>query len=730
MSGESNLSTFELSKCLIRISDDVRVVPKRTATETVYRLHCRSQGRYFQIGDTEYIFCSLLDGTRTLAEAITLTARAAPQDAFQEEQATSIVTWLIDSGLAIPVNREGRQLASALKKEGSRYQFNPFWTKIPLATPDRLLSFMLPIASWLFSPIMMLITALVWVWATIQLAGQWDEFTASSEQLFSSTNWVWLAAAWVALKVIHEFAHGLCCKRYGGTVREMGLIMILFAPMAYVDVTSSWSFTSRWKRIHVAAAGMLSEILIAGIAAILWTQVESETMRNLFYNIIIMAGISTLLFNANPLMRFDGYYILSDLLDIPNIYSDAQQAISRCTRRVLYGESPRGHSVDGWRGWFLLFYGASAFVWRILVTISMVIGASVLFEGLGLALAGVGVLLWFGMPVTKTITSWFKMLTHRPAMALRGAVLASIAVAGLSSLVCFVPCPGTASAPAIVEYTDLSIVRAGADGFVFRIDVEQGSFVNEGDILIVLRNDELESEVRDLEVAISQSRARQRASHNQGELAKSQVEKRNQQAMEERLATRRKQFDRLIIRATTSGNVVGRGFENLSGQYLKEGAEVLAIGNENEKELQVSIDQSVLDIARSAVGEQKTFRLHGTGIASGTVLNVSPRASDVPLNEALCAPFGGPLDVTAKQGDQDNDQQYELTQPRFLMTLELSDDVASGVRAGQTGCLHLGFGNRSIARVTYDSISTWLREKINYAKQSQQAFSGSARDVR
>ena len=145
-------------------------------------------------------------------------------------------------------------------------------------------------------------------------------------QVFASGNWIWLLVSWVLLKFVHEFAHGIVCKYFGGQVRETGLIFILFAPLAFVDVTSSWRFANRWKRIAVASAGIFVELLIASacVFALLYTQ--SAVVKDILTNTILMAGLTTLLFNANPLMRFDGYFVLADLLKIPNLYENGSRA--------------------------------------------------------------------------------------------------------------------------------------------------------------------------------------------------------------------------------------------------------------------------------------------------------------------------------------------------------------------------------------------------------------------
>ena len=194
----------------------------------------------------------------------------------------------------------------------------------------------------------------------------------------------------------------LACKYHRGEVRETGLIFILLAPMAYVDVTSCWRFPSRWQRIHVAAAGMLAELLVAAVAAITWAHTDSSVVHHLLFNVIVMASLSTLLFNANPLMRFDGYYILADLVEIPNLATDGNRFLKAAASRIFFGEKQRPLQALGFRRWFVRSYGLAAAAWRLLICVSLVTAASVLLHGAGLVLAVAGVFAWFGVAVMET----------------------------------------------------------------------------------------------------------------------------------------------------------------------------------------------------------------------------------------------------------------------------------------------------------------------------------------
>lgn len=706
-----NLSTHELIRSRLKLADDLVVLPKRHGDEVTYQLQSRSQGRFFSVGPGEYLFCSLLDGQTTIAEALTLSARALKSKAFTEQEAVVICRWLLDSGLAEAISVNGTA-AGVAEPPKSRWSFNPFWMKIPLLAPDQLVKSLVPWLGGMFSVPAFLLMLLLWTWAGLILAGNWPEFVQSSRQLFAPENWLAMGAIWIGLKVIHEFGHALACRRAGGEVREMGLVFILLAPIAYVDVTSSWSFTSRWRRIQVAAAGMYVEFLITAIAILLWANVESTQLRFVLYNAILMSGLTTLLFNANPLMRFDGYYILSDFVGIPNLYAKAGQAWGNWLRWICFGTRTTRMKTGGWQQLLLILYGGACTAWKVLVTVSLMLATSLMFSGAGLVLSVLGTLLFLWAPAVQLAQLLAQEWQQDMWRAIRGSLLVT-AVAGLLVTAIFlVPCPGTAHAPGIVEYQDLLVIRPQAAGFVERMHVVEGQLVEAGTLLAELSNEDLAVEVRDLELSVEQAQARQRRARNTGEVAVAQIEERNELALRERLNDRRARLAALMIVAPRAGRVIGQHLAELKGTYLEPGAELLALGREESKEVLVSVRQDSLEAAESTVGGIHYVRLAGTGVLPGQVERLNPRASTLAPNPALNSPFGGDLPVVIRRDSEDEEAEYQLTEPRFLLTVSLDQRNSMRVQSGQRASFQLGFGSRSIAEVTWQSLQRWVRGKL------------------
>ncbi len=522
-------------------------------------------------------------------------------------------------------------------------------------------------------------------------------------------------ASWILLKVVHEFSHGISCRRFGGTVREAGVLLILFAPIPYVDVTSSWRFSSRWRRILVSAAGMYTELFFAAVGVVCWANTAEGVLHQQAYNLALTASLMTLLFNANPLMRFDGYYILSDFLQIPNLYALGQQFTHYLGRRYLMGVSAQLPVWGHRRGIMIRVYGVCALVWRLFVCASLTLAAFVLFEGAGIVLAAATVLLWVGVPAFKLgryliLGNEFEkpnLVRFAIAMLLIGVTTASILL---------LPEPGGVRAPAIVQYEPLHMIRAPHAGFVSEVNVRAGQLVAAGDILAEVANVDLATELADMKVESLLIDQRKRTYQKDGDVAAIQVEQEILDALNRRIAERSQQFSMSVIQAPAAGVVVSRNVSELVGTYVEEGQELLAIGKESGKEIEVSIAQSdaasFMDLQGEAVDIY--FRTPGLPAQVGLLSSVDPRASRRLTHEALSAINGGPLTVIADDGSQLDEQAkaWQLLHPRFAGRVALSADQSALVRAGQVASVRLRTARGTIGQMIYRGVRSWIEKRL------------------
>jgi len=667
---------------------DLSFRPQQFGQQTYYVVEDPFSARFFRIGVVEYTFISLLDGRATVGEVLHATRAACPACVLAEADALAICQWVVHTGLAQdqavsaadPVWQ--RSARGATRRAGRR--LSPLSVQVPLLHPDRYLETICSWLGWCFSFPAMLGWCLTLSWALRDLVLSSQRLSEVSAGVLAVHNWLWLAVAWIILKTLHECGHAVACKRLGGEVREAGVIFILLAPLAYVDVTSTWRLPSKWARIQVAAAGMYVELFCAAVATLVWARVEPGVVSNVCFNIMTTASVMTVLFNANPLMRFDGYYILSDLLELPNLYSQGQHYVTSRVRRLLFGTGSRPPLPAGWRGVFVRCYGAAALMWRYTVFVGLVLTAATLLDGAGIILSCLAVLLWCGSILRRLVR-----LVRDPALTpvrwMRGTALlgGTLTLAGAALLV--IPWPGTVVAPAIVRYAPESIVRTGSAGFVEEVRVDSGQQVQAGEVLVVLSNPALEHELADLKLAIVDSQLQHRVHTQHGALAKAQAEEENLRALENRRAEKQAQVDSLVVRASCSGHVIGRHLPRLLGRYLDRGSVLLAIGNETAKEVRLSIAQQDIDTFREHLASPLRAYLAGSAVLQAPLAKIEPRATLLPLDASLCAPYGGALAVRQRSdaAAQAGAETYELLAPRFTGIMPLDAAASQCVRAGQ-----------------------------------------------
>lgn len=706
-----NLSTHELDRTRLKLRDDVIVRPLPGHEGMSYQLEDPVAVKFYRVGRAEYVLISLLDGRTSLAEAVTISSRSLGHLAFTEQEATSICLWLIETGIATPTEGSFESPSTRATKLSSF--FNPFWMKVPLIQSERLLDLLLPWLRWFFSRPAILAMLALWLAAGITLTGRSEEFLADSRQVFSAHNWLLLGTVWIILKIVHEIAHGLCCRFYGGRVIEMGVVFVLFAPMAYVDVTSTWGFRSRWRRMHVAGAGILAELTLAAIAALCWTQATTPFVKHLLHDVIISASLTTLIFNINPLMRFDGYFLLEDLLDLPNLATTGSRWLHSRAARFFYGEHRSVPAPEGAKGWVIRSYAILSTLWRWAVAGSLLAGAAVMFRGAGLAIAIGAMLCWYVKPIVKLIGSLATRWRRDRWSATRGLVLGSCTAAIMGTLVFALPSPFQHHAPGIVEFADLEVVRVSSPGFVVEIHVVNGQQVAAGDLLVSLRNEDLESRAGDLELAIEQSEAKRVGKANRREVAAAQIELRHQQALREQLIQARKRTGALQIKAPVSGRVLARKLDQQIGNHLQEGTELLVIGDDTRKEVLASVDQRDLEAFPVTGRETAHLKIRGAGSTNSTQLVLAPRASTRLPHPALSAIHGGDIDVVASTDKEDSDEDFRLSEPRFLLRATLDSDMSSQVFAGQRASAAPLAECQTIAHQLTRALRDWARSLVD-----------------
>ena len=716
MGSPQDSSTVEIANVAPALREDLRFTLQEHGGQACYLIEDEKNSRFFRVGIPEYTFISLLDGTTSIRDALAYTASQLGSDAFTERDAASICKWLIDSQLAFTnASNEYQRLlktAEASTKAKRAQKLNPLLLRLPLLRPDRMVTKVTRWFGWWFSFPAFILWATIVGFGIYELIANWGSVDPAALRMFAPGNLLRLLATWTFLKVVHEFSHGIACKRFGGTVREAGVLMIVFAPIPYVDVTSAWRMPSKWRRIIVSMAGMYTELFFAAVAAIVVVHSEPGVVQQMAYNVLITASIVTLIFNANPLMRFDGYYMLSDLLEIPNLYSLGQQYTRYLARRYVMGVSARLPNWTWARGAAIRIYGIAALFWRIFVCASLILAASTILKGAGVVLAIAAALMWIGFPAVKFVQYLVNgNQTEKPRWVRFATVsgLIIVLVGGFLSL----PEPGGVRAPALVRYAPLHTVRAPHSGFVTEILVATGETVNQSQPLLRLTNVDLELEVADMRLEGKQSETRSRIFNKDQDVAALQVERNMRDVLKRQIVERDGQLAKSTVVAPADGTIVTAQWQSLVGKYVHEGEELCAIGSPGQKRLEVSVSQTNMEHFATQAGKlvDVLLRTPGTQPLVCELGNVDPRASQQLPHLALAATNGGPLPVQPTANDEEG-EQWQLVEPHFLANVDLDSRLSRELRAGQITTVRLRQSRGSLAQFFYRGITGWIDRRL------------------
>ena len=543
-----------------------------------------------------------------------------------------------------------------------------------------------------------------------------DRFFEGGSTSISANDVIWFAVAWLILKLVHEMAHGLVCKSYGGRVSSCGMLLLLMIPLPYVDVTSSWRFDNKWHRILTSSAGMMCELFIAAIACVIWVNADPGPIQYHASNVIIAATLHTLFFNANPLMRFDGYYILSDWLEIPNLATHGRQYVKGFFKWAYFGTKQKPLEEVGPRAAMVRAYGFGTILWFFVISIGLSLAASSLLEGIGLMVAGVGLILWFGIPIFKfgkyvLLGTEFEQ-PNRVWFA-TAATITSLVV-GVFLFAC--PSPSVVSAPVVIDYEPGGIVRTKVAGFVETLHVVPEQVVAEGDLLITLENRELKSEYTSLRIDIEISKLRIKSLLTDGEIASVQLEEESLDSNQKRMVELEQMLANLEVRATQAGHVIVTDFEAKLGTYFNPGDELLTIGDKDSIQATALVKQEDIQWIGGEDQSEVEILVWGDGdkeIVTGTVRRCNPRARDDLPHEAFAASNGGPLAVVPRnqvEGASDSeDASMMLTQPRVPIEIALSKEDQQRILAGQSGLLMMRGRQKVMAGYLVDRLVRFVR---------------------
>ncbi len=549
---------------------------------------------------------------------------------------------------------------------------------------------------------------------------QFQQKLPAFNDFFAAKNWIWLGITLAVTKIFHELGHGLACKRLGSQCHSMGVMFLVLMPCLYCDVSDSWTLPSKWKRAAIAAAGMYVEFLLASICAFIWWFSQPGMVNMLALNVVFVCSVSTILFNANPLLRYDGYYILSDLIEIPNLRQKASNVLKRSCGRIFLGLQ---HAEDPFlpkrRRWLFVIYTVLAIAYRWLITLSIFWFLYRLLEPYGMKIIGQAIALMalyglLGMPLIQLIQFFSvpgRLATVKPK---RFGISVAITLIILLAVV-FYPIPHHVRCSFVIQPQNAANIYVETPGIARQIPSISNASVNSGEPLLILSSPELEQSIAVLEGEVARAKSRYFATLQQANVS-NEAERDIEPALtrytslQNQLEQRKRDLEKLNIKSPVGGKVVTASFirsedattgrldnwyghplesRNL-GAFLEQGTLVCQVVPDLTRlEAILAIDQADVEFIQSDDPVQLWIRQIPNKMFESAIDMISPQEMKI-VPKGLSSRHGGSLITTTDELGREKPQST---------TYQVRVPVGDGngiIAIGSTGVARIQTANQTV----------------------------------
>lgn len=684
---ESYLSTiwYRVAELRPRLRSHVKVHRHRYRGHPWYVLHDHASGRVHRFTPAAYMIIGQLDGGRTVDEVWRGIAETHDEDAPGQDEVIRLLSRLHQNDLiqysgtpdvADLLERYDRQAMQVVKQNLT----NPMAFRVPLWDPDPFLRRTLPAVRWLTGWWGLVLWLAVVAAGLMTAALEWERLTTNLADRLLAAQTIFIAlVTYPFLKALHELAHGYLARSRGAEVREMGIMFLVFFPVPYVDASAASAFRSKWDRAAVAGGGIFVETFVAAAALMVWAAAEPGLVRAVAFNLVMVGGLSTIIINGNPLLKFDGYYALSDILEIPNLAQRSNRYWGHVVQRHVFRARQLREEVatPGEKAWFV-FYAPAAFVYRIAVMLGIALFVAQKFFVIGVLLA-----LW--SLFNAVIKPAFKALRHvvtSPQLRKvrrRANAITFGAIGVVAALLLTLPLPLRTDTEGVVWLPDTAHVRAGAPGFVAALDVRAGAPVAPGAVIARLEEPGARARLAALEWRVEEQRRRLTAvevtERRRTEVARLHLE----EATAELMRARERAAER-VVRAGPGGVFEpAMPVSELTQRYLAEGDLMGYVLPAGQRRIRAAVPQADIALVRERL-EQVEIKLTGHLETKGEsrVLRAVPQATTALPSPVLTSAGGGRFAT-----DPGDPEGLTALEPVFVFDLSLPDamqDAPFGTR--------------------------------------------------
>lgn len=622
-----------------------------------YVLQDHVTGQFQRFTPEAYQVIGLMDGRLTLQEIWDIACAQLGDGMPTQDEIIQLVAQLnkanvIQSDILPDIEELQTRRRDDQNKKLLQQLKSPLSIRIPLLDPEPFLAatmkYLRPIYSWFGLFVWLLIVSLGLTLAVIN----WDGLTDNiSDRILALENLLLIALVYPFVKIVHELGHAYAVKRWGGEVHEVGIMLLVMFPVPYVDASAASSFRNKYQRMLVGAAGILMEVFLAAIAMIVWSLAEPGVVRAVAFNTMLIGGFSTVLFNGNPLLRFDAYYVLADYIEIPNLGAKGNAQIAYLVKHYLFAV-PNLTSAANSRGeaaW-LAGYAIAAYIYRLIVMVAIALFVASQYFIIGSLLAIWSIWLTLLMPIVKTVS---KPITDPQLRTRRVRIVGISSVFLLLVLACLfiVPAPYKTQVEGVLWVPQQAYVRTEIAGFVRSVEVQSGRQVEQGTLLVTLEAPDIEARVRVLEAQVNEAKIRLASSLR--DRSASEILREELRYIEREHLRAKERLRGVKVYSASAGELIIPGSSRLLGKYLKRGGMIGYVIDYKNLPVTVLVSEDEIDLVRN---QTRSVELRFVASADksymGEIIRLMPASTQDMPSSTLSVDGGGQIAIDPQSSDR------------------------------------------------------------------------------